>query len=94
MQRRKALALSQDELAERVGLSKNHISNIECGKCVPTTRFVMQICDILGGTPDYYLIGKITEETDKITALAKRLPLESQRLLCRILETYLDEIGH
>lgn len=93
MQQRKALGFSQEELAEQVGLSKNHISNIECGKSMPTTRFILQICSILGETPDYYLIGKITEETNKITELAKRLPNESQRILCRILEVYLDQIS-
>lgn len=93
MQRRKTLGLSQEELAEQVGLSKNHISNIECGKSMPTTRFILNICNILGGTPDYYLIGKITEETDKISELVKRLPDESQRMLYRLLEFYLDQIG-
>lgn len=94
MQRRKRLGLSQEKLAEQVGLSKNHISNIECGKSMPTTRFIMQICSILGETPDYYLIGKITEETEKFSELAKRLPNEHQRILCQILEIYLDQISH
>ena len=93
MQRRKALGLSQEELAEQVGLSKNHISNIECGKSMPTTRFILQICSILGETPDYYLIGKITEETDRISELVKRLPDKSQYVLCRVLEIYLDQIS-
>lgn len=93
MQRRKALGLSQEELAEQVGLSKNHISNIECGKSMPTTRFILQICSILGETPDYYLIGKITEETDRISELVKRLPDKSQHVLCRVLEIYLDQIS-
>ena len=93
MQRRKALGLSQEELAEQVGLSKNHISNIECGKSMPTTRFILHICSILGETPDYYLIGKITEETDRISELVKRLPDKSQYVLCRVLEIYLDQIS-
>lgn len=93
MQRRKALGLSQEELAEQVGLSKNHISNIECGKSMPTTRFILQICSILGETPDYYLIGKITEETDRISELVKRLPDKSQHVLCRVSEIYLDQIS-
>lgn len=87
------MGLSQEELAEQVGLSKNHISNIECGKSMPTTRFILQICSILGETPDYYLIGKITEETDRISELVKRLPDKSQYVLCRVLEIYLDQIS-
>lgn len=93
MQRRKVMGLSQESLAEQVGLSKNHISNIECGKYLPTTKLIMQICGILGETPDYYLIGKISEETDKITSLVKSLPIDSQKIVCRLIEAYLEETG-
>lgn len=93
MQRRKALGLTQEDLAEKVGLSKNHLSNIECGKYLPTTQFVFKICEILGETPDYYLIGKISEKSTKISALIKSLPAESQRVVCRLLETYIEEIS-
>lgn len=93
MQRRKALGLSQEVLAEQVGLSKNHISNIECGKYLPTTKLIFQICDILGQTPDYYLIGKISEDTDHVFSLIKCLPMDSQKILCRLIETYLEEIS-
>lgn len=58
MQRRKALGLTQEELSEQIGLSKNHLSNIERGIYLPTTQAVMQICTALGETPDYYLILK------------------------------------
>ena len=93
MQRRKALGLSQEVLAEQVGLSKNHISNIECGRYLPTTKFIFQICNILGETPEYYLIGKISEESDHILSLIKCLPMDSQKMLCRLIETYLEEIS-
>ncbi len=93
MQRRKSVGLTQDDLAEQIGLSKNHISNIERGKNLPTTKFILQICGIMGETPDYYLIGKISKETDDIMSLIKRLPPESQHVVRRLIETYLDEIS-
>lgn len=93
MQRRKAKGLTQEELAEQIGLSKNHVSNMECGKYMPTTINIIKLCDVLGETPDYYLIGKITEETDKIVQLVKCLPDDSQRIVCRLLEAYLLEVG-
>lgn len=92
MQRRKTAGLTQDELAEKVGLSPNHISNIECGKNLPTTKFILQVCSILGETPDYYLIGKIGEDTDEITRLVRQLSPDSQRVLRRLLETFQDEV--
>ena len=93
MQRRKSFGLTQEELAEKLGLSKNHLSNIECGKYLPTTHFILQICDILGETPDYYLIGKLSVGSSKLSSLVQCLPDDSQRILFRLLETYIAEIN-
>lgn len=82
--------MTQEELAEQVGLSKNHLSNIERGVYLPTTQLVLRLCAVLGETPDFYLIGKITTETDEISSLIKRLPENSQKVVCRLIETYLD----
>lgn len=92
MQRRKTAGLTQDELAEKVDFSPNHISNIECGKNLPTTKFILQVCNILGETPDYYLLGKIGEDTDEITRLVRQLTPDSQRVLRRLLETFQEEV--
>lgn len=51
--RREAAGLSQEQLAERLELSKNHISSIECGKSMVTTKGLLALCDVLGGTPNY-----------------------------------------
>lgn len=88
--RREAAELSQDQLAEKLGLSKNHISSIECGKSLLTTKRLLALCDVLGGTPDYYLVGKITPETDAITTLVKKLSSNEQRILLQLLTTYLE----
>ena len=92
MQRRKTAGLTQDQLAEKVGLSPNHISNIECGKNLPTTKFILQVCNILGETPDYYLLGKIGEDTNEITRLVRQLSPDYQRVLRRLLETFQEEV--
>lgn len=92
MIKRKEKGISQEELSEMIGYSKNHISNIEHGKYVPTTAFVFEICNTLGETPDYYLIGNATEATDKITSLSKTLPEYSQNILLKLIELYISEI--
>lgn len=89
--RRKAAGLTQEVLAEQIGLSKNHLSNIERGRYLPTIETLLMICDALGQTPDYYLIGKISPETDRISQMVKRLSEDSQRILYRLIETYLEE---
>ena len=83
--------LSQEELAEKIGYSKNHLSNIERGKYNPTTSFLIEICNVLGETPDYYLIGKPSKETDKATYLIQNLPSNQQSILIKLLECYLNE---
>ncbi len=92
MIKRKENGMSQEELSEKIGYSKNHISNIERGKYVPTTAFVFEVCNALGETPDYYLIGNPTESTDKITSLIKTLPEYSQNILLKLIELYIAEI--
>ncbi len=92
MQQRKTCGYTQEALAERLGVSKNHISTIERGGCTPTTKLLFRICNELGGTPDYYLIGSSTEQTDHITKLIKSIPPDKQTILCKLLEAYLDSL--
>lgn len=94
MQKRKEHELSQEQLAEKIGFSKNHLSNIERGQYTPTLKFVLEICNVLGETPDYYLLGKISETSDNISDTIKRLPEDRQHLVLKLLETYLDEINN
>lgn len=89
--RREVLGLSQEQLAEKLDLSTNHISSMECGKSLLTTKCLLALCDILGGTPDYYLVGEITPEADDITALVKQLSPTEQKILRHLLSTYLAE---
>lgn len=93
MQRRKELGYTQEELAEKIGFSKNHLSSVERGKYVPTTQFVFQICNALGESPDYYLIGRITEESSELNNLIKSLPQHEQKILCKLLHAYIDELS-
>ena len=91
MQRRKAQGLTQEDLSEKIGYSKNHISSIERGKFIPTTQFIFKLCNVLGETPDYYLIGKISKETDDISTLCKCLPIDIQQFICAFLKAYLKD---
>ena len=92
MQQRKACGYTQEQLAELVGLSKNHISSVERGISVPTTQFIFNICQVLGETPDYYLIGKANDRTDRIDALIRSLPPDAQRITEKLIETYIESI--
>lgn len=49
---RAALDLSQQELANKVGVSRQTINSIEKGDYNPTINLCIQICKILGKTLD------------------------------------------
>lgn len=94
MQKRKEHRLSQEKLAEKIGISKNHLSNIERGNNTPTINFLVDICNVLGETPDYYLLGAISKETHEIEQLIRQLPTPQQNMLCILIKTYLDNVNN
>lgn len=94
MTKRKEKGYSQEQLSELIGFSKNHLSNIERGKYTPTTAFIFEICNVLGETPDYYLIGNPSQNTDKITAIIKTLPEIKQKILLKLIECYIEEYSN
>ena len=76
-QRRKELHLTQEQLAEKVGLSLQSISCIELGKKAIRPENLANLCSHLGVTADYILYGKRNEQqmsdvVSKLSALAPR----------------------
>lgn len=55
--RRKSLGMNQEDLADKLDISNNHLSSIECGHAVPSIDRFCKICDALNVTPDYLLLG-------------------------------------
>lgn len=49
---RTALELSQEQLAEKVGVTRQTIGLIEAGKYNPSLNLCIAICEILGKTLD------------------------------------------
>lgn len=92
MQRRKEHGFTQEQLSEQLGISKNHLSSIERGLYVPTIQLIFRICDALGETPDYYLIGKISEDTSQTVKLLQSMPANAQRITLKLIETYLEAL--
>lgn len=57
--RRNKIKIRQNILAERIGISNNHLSNIERGKEKPSVDILIEICKALDVTPDYLLMGNM-----------------------------------
>lgn len=97
MQKRKENKYTQENLSEMIGITSGHLSCIERGYYLPTTQNIYKLCDILGETPNYYLIGEIsTEKESKIISLIKMLPESYQALIENtiesLVETYIREL--
>ncbi len=57
--RRKRLKISQSQLAEQVGISSKHMSNLERGRERPSFEVFVALCNALRVTPDYLLMGSL-----------------------------------
>ncbi len=90
MQRRKQLCIKQSELAEKIGVSNNQISNIENGKSFPKLGNFICICNILNCNADYFLSGILKDSVvENITDMLSSLSVEEQKTVWRLLDCYI-----
>ncbi len=73
-QKRRAMKLTQEQLAEQIGVSTQMISNLECGKKAIRPENLIKICQALSISADYVLTGSKTDSAldqiiHKISAL-------------------------
>lgn len=76
VERRKELKLTQEQIAERMNVSDQMISNIERGNKAIRIDNLIKLCDILKTSTDYILTGKRTNNdfdniVDKISNLTE-----------------------
>jgi len=91
MQKRKEKGYTQEELAELLGISNGHLSCVERGCYLPTTQNLFKLCDILGETPNYYLIGEISVKREtNIISLIKTLPENYQKAIENSVKSLVD----
>jgi len=89
-QRRQILKITQQELADALGMTPQHISAIEQDKGAPSLALLPKIAEQLGVTIDYLVTGKETIITDIIPAIKadKSLKLKVKRLLIGLVEEF------
>ncbi len=79
MVRRKTLRMTQEELAEKLGVSTQMISNLELGKKAIRPENLAKICDALGLSADFVLTGTNTK-TAVDTVAEKLVQLTAEEL--------------
>lgn len=90
MQRRKYLGIKQSELAEKLGVSDNQISNIENGKSFPRLNSFVKLCRILDCNSDYLLAGVMKKNVDEnIIDMIASCSLEEQKVIWKLIDCYI-----
>ena len=86
--RRQMLKITQQELAQGLGMTPQHISAIEQDKWSPSLAILPKLAESLGVSTDYLLSGKEGIITDIIPAIKadKTLTLKVKRALIALVE--------
>lgn len=72
---RKAKGLTQEQMGELVGVSRQAVSKWESGQTVPDALTVAKLCQVLDMSADYVLLGKEPEEQETTSGpLPHKLP--------------------
>ena len=71
MVRRKSLRMTQEELAEKLGVSTQMISNLELGKKAIRPDNLAKVCEVLELSADFVLTGSNTKSA--VDAVAEKL---------------------
>ena len=71
MVRRKSLRMTQEELADKLGVSAQMISNLELGKKAIRPENLARVCEVLGLSADFVLTGTNTKTA--VDAVADKL---------------------
>jgi len=79
MVRRKSLQMTQEELAEKLGVSTQMISNLELGKKAIRPENLAKVCGVLNLSADFVLNGAATG-TDVDAVAEKLLHLTKEEL--------------
>lgn len=64
-ERRQAVGITQEFIANQLDINPSHISNIECGHANPSLTALVKIANILECSVDYFISGEYTFSADK-----------------------------
>ena len=77
---RKATGMTQERLAEKVGIESQSYSNIECGQRLFSVDLLMRLVDVLDVSADYILTGKHNVKTPILAAFRELDPQDAARV--------------
>jgi len=90
LKRRKTLKVTQQDLANALGVTPQHISLIEQDKAAPSLNLVAGLAKELGVTTDYLISGQESIITDTVAAIKadKKLTIKTKKALIALIEEF------
>ncbi len=88
LDRRKTLKVTQQDLADALGVTPQHISLIEQDKVTPSLNLVAGLAKELGVTTDFLISGNESIVTDTIATIKadKKLTIKTKKALIALVE--------
>lgn len=82
LSRRKQLRMTQEELAEKAGITPQTVSSAELGKKALRPENIIRISSVLGISTDYLLLGEINacDHSTLISKISNLSPIHYQHL--------------
>jgi transcriptional regulator with XRE-family HTH domain len=94
---RKERSMTQQELADALGLSKSTVAYYETGRRAPNIKMIHKICDFFGCTSDYllcrttYPYQSLTEHEDAFLAALDAADQSTRDAALAILSKYMEK---
>ena len=94
---RRAHKVTQEALADRLGVSPKHISHTECGTSSLSLKNLIEFCNFFGCSLDYIILGKtgdsvISKLPDEIAQILYAGTKDDIDRLNRFLQVYVELI--
>lgn len=87
--RRKELCLTKAEIATKIGVSENFLSDIENGKKFPKFDVFINLCDTLNCNANYLISEKQCDSIDeRLIQVIESLTAEEQNTFWKLLDCY------
>ena len=90
--------MTQEEFAEKIGISFNYVGMIERGLRVPKLETFIKIANVLGVTSDYLLADYITAKEDKQNAelneRIERLSESDRKHILEVIDLLIKQTGN
>jgi len=94
-ERRKQLRMTQEELAERVGITAQTISTAELGKKAMRADTIIRVCGALDISADYLLFGTVSsQDISVLSEKVSQLSPEQYRHLEDIIDSFIAVAVH